>query len=147
MNEFDKFSKQAKSMSSNPLGIIALFITLVYGIAALTISFSRNIENYIEPLIYFLIFFPVVVLGCFLWLVTKHYDKIYAPIDFKNEENYVKTLLIASLAAANAKNHGDNDKSIKQLVDLVNKEFSINSGLLNYPYYIYSTDYYQLMLY
>ncbi|MDZ7690434.1 MAG: hypothetical protein U5K69_04670 [Balneolaceae bacterium] len=32
----------------------------------------------------------ILVFGGFLWLVTRHPDKIYGPSDFKNEENFLK---------------------------------------------------------
>jgi CheY-like chemotaxis protein len=41
----------------------------------------------------------------FTWLVSKHSGKLFAPSDFKNEDNYVKMQLnaVASLATAAAK--------------------------------------------
>jgi CheY-like chemotaxis protein len=46
-----------------------------------------------------------VVLGVFAWLVSKHSGKLFAPSDFKDEENYVKMQMavVASLTAATAK--------------------------------------------
>jgi CheY-like chemotaxis protein len=57
------------------------------------------------PLIYFLVGFPILVLAVFAWLVSKHSGKLFAPGDFKDEENYVKMQLtaVASLTAATAK--------------------------------------------
>ena len=96
------FSNTAKSLARNPLGIIALFIVLVYGFASLVTAFAGSFSTYERiPLIYFLIVFPVLVLGVFAWLVSKHSGKLFAPGDYKDEENYVK--IVASLAAASAK--------------------------------------------
>ena len=84
------FADSAKDFTKSPLGIIALFIVLVYGFATIATTFGKNIENHIDPLIYFLVLFPVVVFAGFLWLVSKHSDKIYGPSDFKNEDNFFR---------------------------------------------------------
>jgi CheY-like chemotaxis protein len=56
------------------------------------------------PLIYFMVAFPVLVLGVFAWLVSRHATKLFAPSDFRDEGNYVRTLTAtASLAVASAK--------------------------------------------
>lgn len=97
-----EFGNTAKSLARNPLGIIALFIVLVYGFASLVTAFAGSFSVYERiPLIYFLIIFPILVLGVFAWLVSRHSGKLFAPSDFKDEENYVK--IVASLAAASAK--------------------------------------------
>lgn len=99
------FSDSAKGFTKSPLGIIALFIVLVYGFASLVVSFGKNISGHIGPLIYFLVLFPVIVFIGFLWLVSKHHNKLYGPSDFKDEENFLKMQMSAavSLAAATAK--------------------------------------------
>ena len=107
MNDQTKgFGETAKSLARNPLGIIALFIVLVYGFASLVTAFAGSFTGAERlPLIYFLIVFPILVLGVFAWLVSKHSGKLFAPSDFKNEENYVKMQMavVASLTAATAK--------------------------------------------
>lgn len=113
----------AKGLARNPLGIIALFIVLVYGFASLVTAFAGSF-TYDErlPLIYFLILFPVLVLAVFAWLVSKHSGKLFAPADFKNEENYVKMQLsaVASLATAVAKNPPNRGESdIARIVEVV----------------------------
>jgi CheY-like chemotaxis protein len=100
------FGNTAKGLARNPLGIIALFIVMVYGFAALvTASASSFSSNERLPLIYFLVCFPVLVLAVFTWLVSKHPARLFGPGDFKNEENWVKMQLtaVASLVAASAK--------------------------------------------
>ena len=100
------FGKTAKSLGRSPLGIIALFIVLVYGFASLVTVFAGSLTSSERlPLIYFLITFPVLVLGVFSRLVSKHSSKLFAPSDFKDEENYVKIQMavVASLHAAIAK--------------------------------------------
>lgn len=113
----------AKGLARNPLGIIALFIVLVYGFASLVTAFAGSFTHDERlPLIYFLIVFPVLVLAVFAWLVSMHSGKLFAPADFKNEENYVKMQLsaAASLATAAAKNPPNGGESdIARIVEVV----------------------------
>jgi CheY-like chemotaxis protein len=114
------FGDTAKSLARNPLGIIALFIVLVYGLAAFVTTFAGSFSPSERlPLIYFLILFPVLVLGVFSWLVSRHSGKLFAPSDFKDEDNYVKMQMavVASLTAATAK--GDVPASEVQLHKIV----------------------------
>jgi CheY-like chemotaxis protein len=96
------FGKTARDLSKNPLGIIALFIVLVYGFASLVATFSGQFAgNERLPIIWFLVIFPILVLAVFSWLVSHHAGKLYGPSEYKNEENYVA--IVASLAAATVK--------------------------------------------
>lgn len=91
MSDLANFGTTAKSLSRNPLGIIALFIVLIYGFAALTLGFNSQLEvGERAPLIWFLVAFPVVVLGLFGWLVSQHYEKLYAPGDYRSDEAFLK---------------------------------------------------------
>src|SRR5665213_1579006 len=107
MNDQTKsFGETAKSLARNPLGIIALFIVMVYGFASLVTAFAGSFTAAERlPLIYFLICFPLLVLCVFAWLVSKHSGKLFAASDFRNEDNYVKMQMavVASLTAATAK--------------------------------------------
>jgi hypothetical protein len=76
------FGNVAKDLARNPLGIIALFIFLVYGFAALVTGATTFSPGERAPLIWFLVFFPVAVLLVFAWLVSQHSDKLFAPSDF-----------------------------------------------------------------
>lgn len=100
------FGDVAQKLARNPLGIIALFIVLVYGFAALVTGFSGSFTSDEKlPLIYFMVIFPVLVLAVFGWLVSRHSSKLFAPGDFRDEQNYVRTLTAtASLAIASVKN-------------------------------------------
>ena len=88
----DKFHSTAKDLSKNPLGIIALFIVLVYGFACLLFNFTSSSLSETEraPIIYFVVLFPILVLGLFAWLVSKHHNKLYAPQDFRDDESFLK---------------------------------------------------------
>lgn len=117
------FSKTAKSLARNPLGIIALFIVLIYGVAGLVTAFSSSLTtNERLPLIWFLVIFPVVVLIVFAWLVSRHSGKLFSPSDFRNEENYVKMQMttVASLTAATTKSDiTTSENDIQKIVDAV----------------------------
>lgn len=102
-NDLEKFEETAKGLSKNPLGIIALFIVLVYGFAALVTTFANSLTSVERlPLIYFLVIFPILVLGVFAWLVSCHSSNLYSPSDYKNEENYIRMQLNAATALATA---------------------------------------------
>ena len=90
------FGDIAITLSKNPLGIIALFIVLVYGFASLVTALGNSLTPGERlPLIYFLAVFPVLVLGVFTWLVSQHSGKLYGPADYKNEDNYIKMQIAA----------------------------------------------------
>ncbi|RJG13554.1 response regulator [Pseudomonas cavernicola] len=117
------FADSALGFTKSPLGIIALFIVLVYGFASLVVGLGQGLSDHIAPLIYFMVFFPVIVFSGFLWLVAKHHNKLYGPSDFKNEENFIKAQMasVASLAAATAKQPGhESGVSVAQLRQIVN---------------------------
>lgn len=108
-----QFGNVAQKLARNPLGVIALFIVLVYGFASLVTTFGGSFSaKERRLLIYFLALFPVLVLGVFAWLVSRHSTKLFAPSDFRNEENYVRTLsATASLAVASVKNDTNSSES------------------------------------
>lgn len=85
---------EAKNLASNPLGIIALFISLIYGFACLVLTYSKvSIDLEIAiPLVWFIILFPVLILFSFLFLVVFHHQKLYAPKDYKDERNFFKPI-------------------------------------------------------
>lgn len=88
------FGQSARELSKNPLGIIALFIVLVYGFACLLFGFSAKhlLPDERVILIWFTALFPICVLLAFVWLVSKHPDKLYGPRDFRTDESFLKTL-------------------------------------------------------
>jgi hypothetical protein len=90
-----EFTINAKSLSKNPLGIIALFVSLIYGFACLVLGFtSNNLVHANEklPLIWFIIIFPFVILFAFVYLVINHHEKLYAPGDFRGDEAFIRAL-------------------------------------------------------
>ena len=89
------FMNNAKGLTRNPLGIIALFVSLIYGFACLVLSTSiSNLNNYEErlPLIWFIILFPLIILMAFIYLVVNHHEKLYAPSDFRGDESFIQII-------------------------------------------------------
>jgi len=83
-----------KDLVRNPLGIVALFISLIYGVASLLLGATASSLQPDErmPLIAFVTLFPLIVLGAFYLLVTRHHGKLYAPGDFKDDGSFLRTL-------------------------------------------------------
>ncbi|MDP6967550.1 MAG: response regulator [Gammaproteobacteria bacterium] len=122
-----EFSEAAKGFTKSPLGVIALFIVLVYGFASLVVAFGQNLTNYIAPLVCFMVFFPVIVFCGFVWLVAKHHSKLYGPSDFKDEDNFLKTQISSAvlLAAAVSKRPGGagelHQDQLDEIIEFVSK--------------------------
>lgn len=91
MEPFSETAKSAQGFARSPLGIIALFIVLVHGFASLVVALSGNLgEAERWPIIIFLVTFPVLVLFAFCWLVAKHHQKLYGPMDFREDSSFLQ---------------------------------------------------------
>jgi len=127
----NSFGRTAKGLARNPLGIIALFIVLIYGVTALVTAFASSLTASERlPLIWFLVIFPVLVLVVFSWLVSRHSSKLFSPSDFKNEDNYVRMQMtaVASLTAATAKSDTPtSENDIQKIVDAVRQALPTRS--------------------
>ena len=88
----DQFGSIAQRLARNPLGIIALFIVLVYGMAALVTASSSLEPLHRLILVVFLVTFPIFVLFAFYALVTKHVEKLYGPTDYENEDRFLEAI-------------------------------------------------------
>lgn len=95
----------------NPLGIIALFISLIYGMSALLLGVSvDSLEPHNETiLVVFIVVFPVVVLGVFSWLVAMHHKKLYGPRDYQTDQGFIE--------ANNAKNPASLGQRLENEID------------------------------
>lgn len=89
-----EFADSAISLTRNPLGVVGLFLVMVYGFACLVIGAGGAILESHErlPIVWFVVVFPVLVLGTFYRLVTTHHKKLYAPSDFKDERLFFQPL-------------------------------------------------------
>lgn len=76
-----------------------------------------------------MIIFPVMVLAVFGWLVSRHSNRLFAPSDFRNEDNYVRALTAtASLAVASVK--GDSGASVAEIHSVVESVREASGGNL-----------------
>jgi hypothetical protein len=110
--------KDTKTLTRNPLGIIALFISLIYGFACLVLGLSGDnlTPDDSTPLVYFLIVFPILILLSFVFLVIKHHNKLYAPADFKDERNFFRGFEKGQRTPPNFKPAKANDDAIDTLL-------------------------------
>ena len=87
------FAETAKALSRNPLGILGLFQVLTYGVAALVAIFATSFTPFQRNVLTaFLIGFPLLLLLVFVWLVTRHSGKLFAPSDFRKDETYLQAM-------------------------------------------------------
>ena len=120
------FDTTARDLSRNPLGIIALFLVLAYGLASLVVITGGSLTvSERLPVIYFLVVFPVLVLAVFAYLVSFRSGQLYSPSEFKNEDTFVKLQemrlsAVASLAIAKQTKYKDrNSVSGVEIADVV----------------------------
>ncbi|WP_460023369.1 response regulator [Lactovum odontotermitis] len=108
--DFIKFTESAKDFSHTPLGIIALLIVLVYGLATLVIIFGSSLSSSEKlPFIWFLVIFPFFVLIVFAFLIARHHQNLYAPSDYKNETDFLTVAMNSAVNLAVANSSKDND--------------------------------------
>lgn len=137
MNPLFDFMAKAKELTKNPLGIIALFISLIYGFACLVLSTSlKNLQGQVErlPLIWFIIIFPALILIGFIFLVVQHHEKLYAPSDYKDEANFIRTL-----DAKNQTQRIQNEveaitQDIQEMPEIANTKKQIETSQHNEPF-------------
>jgi hypothetical protein len=133
-----EFGKIAISLARNPLSIIALFLVLIYACTALYmgISGSQLAPEERIILIWFLVIFPVAVLGVFVFLVSKHSEKLYAPTDFSNDHYYLlsqqkeKSEVIKIDGGEQVQAEQQIDESKKKAIEELKK---FGEGLLSIP--------------
>jgi len=120
------FGQTARHLARNPLGIIALFIVLIYGTAGLVFGISGAQFDASQKwvLILFLVLFPPMVFIGFVWLVAKHSHTLYAPSDFRNDESFVElnkkvSVIEVRQQAAAVDPRGDSDSAFTALEALV----------------------------
>jgi hypothetical protein len=93
-NNMKDFMQNARHFIRNPLGIIALFISLVYGLACILFINTVNSIPYqiILILTIFITIFPVFILASFTYLVIFWPKHLYGPGDYKDEKNFIESL-------------------------------------------------------
>jgi hypothetical protein len=96
MDMLKDFGSISRNLARNPLGIIALFIVLVYGLAGLVISIGKPefFTNPYHPAVIFIAAFPPLVLLTFVFLVSFHHTKLYGPTDFQQPDDFWRNVVI-----------------------------------------------------
>ena len=102
---------------SNPLTIIAIFAGLSESISGLIIGFAEN-DAVIR---YFLVGFPLILVILFFLTLNFNSKVLYSPSDFKDDQNYLKALVIGKRPSDKLKIQIN---EIKQLID----NLSTNQG-------------------
>ena len=89
----ETFAKATDRATRNPLGVIGLFIVLIYACAGLVLGSAGSTldANQRWVMVVFIIFFPCLVLMVFYLLVTRHASKLYAPSDWRDEANFFRS--------------------------------------------------------
>lgn len=87
--------------SRNPLSILALFIALIYGMAALLFGVAvKSLAVWNQTiLVIFLVLFPAAVLWVFAWLVSRHHSKLYSPGEFRSDDGFYNNPTPANFGA------------------------------------------------
>jgi hypothetical protein len=95
-------------LTRNPLGILAIFLGVLYGIAGLLLGTSNSNSTELNQtlLTILVVLFPFISLATFGWLVAKHHAKLYSPTDFRTDEGFFGSLASATFEEADKKlNH------------------------------------------
>jgi CheY-like chemotaxis protein len=108
MTGMHTMTSSARQLARNPLGVIALFIVLIYGLASSVVGLSSLQPSERMPIVWFLVIFPVLVLGVFGWLVSRHHAKLYSPADYRQDSSFIEASVkqlevAAALGAATAR--------------------------------------------
>ncbi len=113
------FAGTAQKLSRNPLGIIGLFLVLVYGIAALVFGFGGGHldEQQTWVFVIFLAVFPILVLAAFVWLVIYHHTKLYSPGDFREDQTFLSAMNPTSPVRLNIIPGAASEKDVSLLVE------------------------------
>lgn len=75
---------------NNPLAIIGIFSTISeLAMAATLLKLSSELQ---EIFIWFVMLFPTLLVILFFMVIFKKPTALYAPSDFKDEDNYIKTV-------------------------------------------------------
>lgn len=68
------------------------FLFLIYGVAGLVVGTGSYDVFSQRVLIFFIVIYPVIVLGVFVKLVISHHSKLYAPTDYRDDINFLKVI-------------------------------------------------------
>ena len=92
-------------LTRNPLGILAVFLGILYGIAGLLLGIdAQPLTEANQTVITWLVaIFPFVSLAVFAWLVSKHHAKLYSPHDYRTDEGFFASVRPSTAAEVEEK--------------------------------------------
>jgi hypothetical protein len=99
------FGEIARVLSRSPLGIIGLFVVLVYGLSI--VAFTSLTSGERASMIYFIMAFPILVFIIFTWLVRTRPANLFAPADYINQDMYERLVTSSSRRAEDPKILGE----------------------------------------
>ncbi len=118
----NQISKTAVKLSNGPLGIVALFIVLIYSVAGLVVGISNDIGDFNRTmLVGFLALFPFAVLGVFGWLVAYFHENLYPPDAFRDDTTFVDILKYGRPSFDIGTRRGDQPKEAEIRLENLNK--------------------------
>ncbi|MFC1650141.1 helix-turn-helix domain-containing protein [Candidatus Latescibacterota bacterium] len=121
----------------NPLTIIAIFAALAE--IAGTVALSLIVSEFQSVFIWFVMLFPIFLVACFFLTLNFNPQVLYAPSDFKNEENFLEIIVGSRRITENLKTIDmdlDNfkqdfaSKYIKKLDSLRDKDAKLESDIV-----------------
>lgn len=112
---------------SNPLTIVFLFAAIAE--IAMTITIFNISEELQKTFLWFVMLFPILLMGLFfgMWFFKPHY--LYAPGDYKNEENFIRSIgnpikISDEKITNNFEGIADTKSDVIEMEEIVNKTFS-----------------------
>lgn len=130
------FVDKALAYSRTPLGIIALFIVLVYLLASLVVMLGKSrglTDQHIFLLVCFLISFPYLIFIGFWHLIYKRASNLIFPQSYNDEAHYNEAkkvdALIEVLKAYEEKGQDISPALVEQLLDSLPINITHNSDM------------------
>jgi hypothetical protein len=81
-----------KAFPNNPLGVIALSVFFIEVIATVSLRIVVN-TTFMEPLVYFIIFYPIgIPLLFFVVLIFKR-EVLFGPMDYREDTTFKEILM------------------------------------------------------
>ena len=129
--EEEKTSVKKINSISNPLTMVGIFAGLAETAGVVILPFLA--EAYQKYFMWYVMGFPVLIVCLFFYVLVRHPENLYAPSDYRDEENYVRikqqlNTAVALTAASLTQNQNANTKKspmeIEAIPDIVFKASS-----------------------
>jgi hypothetical protein len=84
---------KSKIYPTNPIGIISLFVFFIEAISTVSLKFLVDANSeFVGVIIFFIVAFPSAIALLFFFTLWLKRECLFAPGDFKDEENFVKLM-------------------------------------------------------